>query len=392
MKISQAVVAAAFINQLGALLSFAALIMLAQSYGSHWSVLCLLIFSVPPILFAKPIAQVVVRRSTAHGWLILNAALAGLTVLVAAVAPALTPMLVILAAIAILRAAAAALNSSLVTEYVPTADRPATFTQLGSVSAVALILGPLVSAYLYKPLGISILLLIDAVTYLLAMGCIWWVTRRHPTTAPSNQPKPTQPIAIPVRQLWPIWSLWLLLGLAGATFDAGEFPFLADVSDQNPSYFGLAMASYGVGGGIVFCFANQLATHAFRWWLALLMYLLGLGLVLTEHHHVVLVGLTIMGAGYGYFNGWLRWQMDQHCAAAKINPVHFWSHAVRLVLLTNVLPGTIAYGYFRWVQNPAPALFIWAAAALTAALLTTSCWYHLRGHAHSVVAERNPQE
>lgn len=374
MRTGQAIVSAALVNQLGAMMSFAALMMFAQDRGSQWTALCFLVLAVPPIVWAKPLAQRAARHNVAHGWLTLNIGLAALAALTAAVAPRIVYVVLIMAVIAILRAATSALLSSLVSVYVPETQRPETFTQLGSVSALTLIIGPLFSAFLYSPLGISGLYLLNAATYVIATGCVIWATRRPETTTPNTNTSPHNNYRS-TATTWPVMWLWGCLGITGILFDVAEFPLFDRVAPGNTTYFGIAMAAYGLGGGLAFVFAKQLSTHTARWWLAPLIYALGLTCVLTLQHTILLIGMTIMGFGYGYFNGWLRLTMDQECTKHALEPVTFWSHATRIILIANATVGGCALWYYTATNNGSPLPLAWLSLGSTFILLMSCIWF-----------------
>jgi hypothetical protein len=381
MSFRTRLIAASTVSQAGNWLTFLAVMQFTQQhFGSAATAASFLVQSLPAMLSAKRLAEWVPRPWQFRIWVALQIVLAGLTVSLAALGISYLAVLVYLGVATTVRTVSGNLFMAFTTARISEQDREPTFTALGATGSLTLIVSPAIGGAVAAAAGFSSLLMIDAVTFVLAAAML--AARPIPSVDNTTQeagPKrtgdePSNSIrdALADGSSLRTWlRCWWLFSIVGAGTNAVEMPVLNQVHHFDVYGVGLALTAYGTGGAAAFAAGTLKLKNPIGPAALSAAYTAALTIWLVGGTTGAYVGFFLAGASYGFLSGRIRTMLDTTARQLRVMPISIWGWANKTVLISNVVVYALAAGAFLMRLQPFEStLFVlMLSAALTVQMM-----------------------
>ena len=339
---STAMYAVSFINSFGNALTFLALFIYVQrTFGTASVAGAFLVQSIPAVLLARRLPELVPERLAREAYLVSQAALAIASAAMAVSLPDLVGVYAFLVATTVLRTFANPFFYAIARDVAPHEASESFFARIAAAASVALIVAPAIGGLIAATAGYRALLAIDAVTFVIA-GALVACIRPQVRHAGAADSKGWREIVLATRLPNPAkgnrqlqWALlsWFLLAAAGAALNGVEFPVMVGAGLSDTS-IGIVLAFWGLGSLIAFAAGGLARTMS--------TVLAGCGLVLggalwvTGDIVASCVGFLLAGFFYALVSGALRSAIAVSIPSGTPS-VSVWAYANQGVQLANVL-------------------------------------------------------
>jgi hypothetical protein len=337
-------VAAAAVSQVGNWLTFTGLLQYLQvTFGSSATIGAFLAQALPPFLLARWTTARLAGVRTRAAWLVIQVALAVLSLGLLARGWGLVYILSLLGVTSLFRTMSSTLFMSMATDWTAGAKRSSVFTAIGSVGSITLAVSPAFGGVIGGLLGYSALFVIDAISFVLAALVM---SRRAGGVedgvigAGASARWAGRPSGVAAR-FAPGLTLWVWFGVVGAAVNAIELPVFSVVHNFGVTEFGLAMTCYGTGGLVAFILSLIRKDVVLRLDLLALLYALALAAWIYAGSVGAFVGFAIAGVTYGLFSGQIR-ALIGDAAEGGVSTTDMWAWANQAIQLVNLVVYVIA--------------------------------------------------
>jgi hypothetical protein len=382
MSFRTRLITASAVSQAGNWLTFLAGFQFTQQhFGSAATAMSFLVQSLPALLSAKTLAERVPEDRQFQAWVVLQIVLSGLTLGLAAVGLSYVAILVYLGVATTLRTISSTLFMAIISSRLAVSDREPTFTALGATGSLTLTVAPAIGGAFAAAAGFTWLLIIDALTFVLAAAILSLPSRgvvdkaRHDEAAqrcPSDARNPNniKDVLSSSPALRRSLRCWWLFSIAGAGVNAVELPIFNEVYHFSISGTGVALTAYGAGGTLAFIVGVSKMRLPISAGAISLVYTCALTVWITGGPIGAYAGFFLGGASYGLMSGRIRMMFDTNARRTGITPVSIWGWANRTVLISNVVVYALASGAFFMGLNGFQSAFfvVLLAAALSVQL------------------------
>lgn len=340
-----------FLSSFGNWLTFLAIALITkEKFGAQHVALVFLVQTLPAILFARGISQLIPNHLLKNAYWKIQVLLA-LTTLVLVFNQSLLVIYVHLFVAAVLKSISNPLFNSIIGRMVEKESHREVFTRVGALQAGTLALAPALGAWIKISISGEFLFLIDALLILISIGFLKELFAQEIPEKVQNSDAfnwkgifagiSKKPKDIP-DQTQKILSIWFIFLAVGAILNAIEFSGFEKIQ-MTEKEIGLAIAAWGVGNLIAFLVKNPIGSRLIL--IGLYMFVLGI-FVLSWDFRITIFAFAAAGLASSYLSGNLRAEI-QASVPEHHNPLSIWAYANQITQGINL----VAYASAGFLLN-----------------------------------------